>query len=344
MKALGLILFILFTTQTQAHIFGRDNRREFNPTQFPFTTVGLLLTNQGRCTGTLVSDYLVLTNAHCLINEKGEEVKKIEFIPAYHMDKKRKYILTGKVKYLGSRQPEKRENEKNDWGLVELSSPAGQEFGYLGWKTLAPKDYAYEPLIFIGYSFSFRSGHIPSIQSNCFLRKKHWYWDLYKVNNLSNHDCDTTSGYSGSPLISGLSPKDARIVGLNSIEIGEVKEGEGYTRENPNLAVKPRYFASKIKELRDQEKNSKPLTTLQVCNDTGDAWIRVRFYDEEFRNPGGKPAIIRVGGKGCSEIVFQKVGKFINLEAINDSGEAWSIPMPNVEIKTKFFNKVVFKK
>ena len=61
------------------HVFLPDDRRELVNTTFPWSSVGLLLSVKGVCTGTLVADDLVLTASHCIPWREDGSIDRIRF-------------------------------------------------------------------------------------------------------------------------------------------------------------------------------------------------------------------------------------------------------------------------
>ncbi|MGL5936511.1 MAG: trypsin-like serine peptidase, partial [Cetobacterium sp.] len=73
-------IFFLFTVGS-AYIIGDDSRRPFpSSDRLPFSAIGIVETNKGNCTGTMVSPCVMLTCAHC-INWNKNEPTGLRFIP-----------------------------------------------------------------------------------------------------------------------------------------------------------------------------------------------------------------------------------------------------------------------
>ena len=61
------------------HVFLPDDRQELVNTSYPWSSVGLLLSVKGVCTGTLVADDLVLTASHCIPWREDGSIDRIRF-------------------------------------------------------------------------------------------------------------------------------------------------------------------------------------------------------------------------------------------------------------------------
>jgi V8-like Glu-specific endopeptidase len=219
-----------------------DDRIPMLSRQYPWSAIGRVqgISNENEkyhCTGTLIAEDVVLTNAHCVINPETRKLsQKIAFLPN---------VINGKVvnqadvaevvnvvygtDFGGSNL----ENQTNDWALLKLDKPIGLKYGYLGWKslpssTLTANKKAY---IFVGYSgdfpnpnkknyqfFTAGQGWTASVQSGCSI--------VREERNVLFHDCDTTGGFSGGAII-GVIGNKPYIMALNNAEITDKRSGKG---------------------------------------------------------------------------------------------------------------------
>ncbi|MGH8002156.1 MAG: trypsin-like serine peptidase, partial [Brasilonema sp.] len=147
--------------------------------------------------------------------------------------------LAEKVLYGTDFTNDKITNQTNDWALIQLNKPIGRKYGYLGWKSLPSSTLIknQKKFIFVGYSGDFPNpkkrgydflsagpGWTASFQGKCSI--------LGDEQNILSHDCDTTSGSSGGPIL-GVINGQPYIVALNN---AERKRFNGSTLMN--LAVK----------------------------------------------------------------------------------------------------------
>jgi V8-like Glu-specific endopeptidase len=210
-----------------------DDRIPMLSRQYPWSAIGrvqgISTDNQEyHCTGTLIAEDVVLTNAHCVINPETRKLsQKIAFLPN---------VINGKpgsqtdvsqvvnVLYGTDFGGSALENQTNDWALLKLDKPIGLKYGSLGWKslpssTLTANKKAY---IFVGYSgdfpnpnnknyqfFTAGQGWTASVQAGCSI--------VGENSNVLFHDCDTTGGSSGGAII-GVIGNKPYIVGLNNAE------------------------------------------------------------------------------------------------------------------------------
>ena len=229
-------------------VIGWDDRTPMLSRKYPWSAIGRVqgLTQEGKgyhCTGTLISDDVVLTNAHCVINPKTRQFsRKILFSPNVINGKPADESDVAQVKrviYGTDFSGSGLENQTNDWALLKLDKPIGLKYGYLGWKALPSSKLMnnQRKYIFVGYSgdfpnnnrkgyefFTAGQGWTASVQAGCSIVKE--------SQNVLLHDCDTAGGSSGGAII-GVVDGLPRIVALNNAEI-KSRDGSGVI----NLAVK----------------------------------------------------------------------------------------------------------
>ncbi|MGB3638016.1 MAG: trypsin-like serine protease [Rivularia sp. (in: cyanobacteria)] len=228
-------------------VIGWDDRIPMLSRKYPWSAIGRVqgFNNDGgsyHCTGTLISDDVVLTNAHCVIDPDTRKFsQKIQFIPN---------VINGKagdnsdiaevenVVYGTDFTGTKLDNQVNDWAVLKLNKPIGLKYGYIGWKSLPSSALIANSnkYIFVGYSGDFPDNNNQKYQF--FTAGKGWTAGVEKgcsiVNEDSNilfHDCDTAGGSSGGAII-GVVGNQPYILALNNAEYK--RNGEAII----NLAVK----------------------------------------------------------------------------------------------------------
>ncbi|BAZ04240.1 glutamyl endopeptidase [Calothrix sp. NIES-3974] len=230
-------------------IIGWDDRVPMLSRRYPWSAIGRVqgFDRQGKgyhCTGTLISDDVVLTNAHCVINpETGQFSQRIQFLPNVingQVTNRDDVAEVTEVVYGTDFSGSGLENQVNDWALLKLDQPIGLKYGYLGWKALPSSTLIRNQgkYIFVGYSGDFPNnnrkgyefftagpGWTASVQNGCSI--------VREERGVLFHDCDTTGGSSGGAIIAIIGGQP-RIVALNNAEIVNQRTGQGLI----NLAVK----------------------------------------------------------------------------------------------------------
>lgn len=194
-----------------------DDRVPMMSHEYPWTAIGRVEGTDERgggfhCTGTLISETVVLTNAHCVINpETGKVARKMQFMPnLIDGDFDNADVAQVEAYYVGTNFRDGK--EPSDWALLKLDKPLGKKYGYLGWKSLPASTLIKTPkqMALVGYSADFPKtaksfpglvfkagpGMTASVHKGCSI--------VGKQAKVLLHDCDTTGGASGGPILSKL--------------------------------------------------------------------------------------------------------------------------------------------
>ncbi len=227
----------------QRGVIGLDERRPMESRNYPWSTVGRVqgVSANGQdyhCTGTLVAEDVVLTNAHCVVDPETHKFSKsLSFLPNL-IDGKvadKNDIATATEVYAGTDFTKNGDTE--DWAFIKLNKPIGKKYGYLGWKVL-PADALIKrrkQYFFVGYSGDFPKpgvyedltagpGMTAGLQGQCSITGEN--------EGVLLHNCDTTGGSSGGPIISWIDGQPY-ILALNNAEIKRRDNGRAVT----NLAI-----------------------------------------------------------------------------------------------------------
>lgn len=228
-------------------VIGWDDRVPMLSRKYPWSAIGRVQgfnndSSSYHCTGTLISDDVVLTNAHCVINPDTRQFsQKILFLPNVINGKAADNSDIAQVKqviYGTDFTKSNLENQVNDWALLKLDKPIGLKYGYIGWKSLPSSALIANrnKYIFVGYSgdfpdtnkkeyqfFTAGTGWTASVEKGCSILKEE--------SNVLLHDCDTAGGSSGGAII-GVVGNQPYILALNNAEF--LRNG----KEVINLGVK----------------------------------------------------------------------------------------------------------
>jgi V8-like Glu-specific endopeptidase len=228
---------------------GIDDRVPMLSRDYPWSTIGRVegtTTDAQRyhCTGTLIADDIVLTNAHCVINPETNQLsQKIVFRPNVingAVSSRRDVAQVVQVIYGTDFTGDNTDSQINDWAVMKIDKPLGRKYGYLGWKSLPPAALINNKakLFFVGYSGDFPDpskkgyeylnagpGYTAGFQAGCSIVKEE--------EGILFHDCDTAGGSSGGPII-GVIDGQPYIVALNNAEIKNRRTNQDII----NLAVK----------------------------------------------------------------------------------------------------------
>jgi len=261
--SIGSCLGAIATTlqPSSAVVIGQDDR--FTPTYEQLThsalgAVGRLAIQKadgsvGHCTFTVVGRNIGLTNAHCVLDEKGAPVQIKAAVAVKHGD--RGLAVANVDVYWTGRDtaPVDIYDVPSDWAIVRFTSNLGDLTGWLGNAAWNPNDIssAGQSVVgltagYVGYPGDWPTnatiqpgdivGETPAVHYGCTIQKVE--------GGMLLHDCDTTGGTSGSSLFTAVSQTDFRTIGLHSSE---------YPLQDPyiNLAVPLERFMPAVLKLRE---------------------------------------------------------------------------------------------
>lgn len=228
-----------------------------NTEAYPYSAIGHLkiieADNQIKHgTAFLVAPNIAVTAAHCLYDEYGVRVRRLEFSPArngetYPFGTSSTIVIGSTITvpsdYLTN------PNAGNDWALIRFINnvdedcgwlnlqvggvnvgPTGETFYVSGYPVHNPEDPRYLP---------FRTNFLDSMPSGYPFRASGMI--LSAKTKYLEHEIDTLPGESGSPLYFYNENNQVRVVGIHN-ESGEyILDENGYRRYSNNYAARVTY-------------------------------------------------------------------------------------------------------
>ncbi len=229
------------------NIFGEDGRQPITTRDYPWSTIGKLF--DANCTGTLVAKDLVLTAAHCVIDESTQEVRSD--ITSFKVN-----LVSGEAPaeagishvWWGTNNPNNFRH--SDWAILRLKEALGEKYGWLGIRRTTVETFPSE-LTVAGYSADYDNGQTATVHHNCATRNR------FVDQGFVLHDCDSTRGASGGPAlrmynnelsIYGIHVAERRYDSDTSLHIDE------YDDEYGNIVIPSTGFLDKVMEILASDK------------------------------------------------------------------------------------------
>jgi protease YdgD len=239
------------------NVFGKDDRIPMNSSKYPWSAIGRVEALNSKqvdwtCTGTLIGKNLVVTNAHCVVDEKTKQIttNKIRFRPNLINGEAPAEAFATQV-VTGTTDPQR--DRGNDWAFLILDRPLGETYGWLGFAIadLTDLDSVKDEIILAGYSSDFpkeKPSETAGVHKSCSIR------GFGRQLGTISHDCDMMAGASGGPMfvvIQDGSKLSAVIIALNAAEriSPEGKKVSKFSTKTANIGVYAATWASKAEEL-----------------------------------------------------------------------------------------------
>jgi protease YdgD len=221
---------------------GKDRRVPMLNKDYPWSTIGRLYRDLGNnmidvCTGTLVGRSIVLTAAHCVLQDG--KIVGVVFQASYN-----KGAFTAQADStnitVGTTDPET--YQAADWAVIHLNSPLGDQFGYMGTQNIGVLS-SIIPVAYSGYSDNFQQTEVAGVAS-CFIRGN-------RRDGTYGHDCSMGPGGSGGPLFTEDRTGQSHILAVNTRGIyGGVYSS--FSPEVANIAVMSQVLVNTVIQYRNQ--------------------------------------------------------------------------------------------
>lgn len=218
-------------------IIGEDDRAPVLDLVYPYSSIGRLDwvnadgISLGNCTATLIGPDIILTNSHCLVNPRTERIaadpntqpERLVFRPALIQGDTLDWAMVIEYEYGWEQSPE---DPSQDWAVLRLNRPLGEDYGYLGWRNL---DFTNSQVLSmtngnlqtVGYAADFPTPQYRQWGAPGETAGQHVGCSIVDVGtgNLAGllfHACDTNPGSSGGPIFKRFEDGQYYIVGLHA--------------------------------------------------------------------------------------------------------------------------------
>ncbi len=179
--------------ELEDHFHGHDDRQLLDTAVFPWSVIGRLVDPfGGQCTATLIAEDILVTAAHCIEFDDGIDARS-DFLTGDNLPGGE--LSAHIVSYFVSPDHVVRKGvDLNDteWLLMRIDRPLGRELGFIPSRALDDRTALQWEVRQAGYGWDHGNnlaGHL-----GCRILE-------IEDEHTIEHDCDTTVGDSGSPLL-----------------------------------------------------------------------------------------------------------------------------------------------
>jgi hypothetical protein len=204
-----------FSPLARATIVASDDREVVNFEDLRFTPFVKVQSALGTCGGSFVGPNIVATAAHCVPYAKGPE-KKLRSSPTIqtkstaHGFSKSANVVDAIFPPMIFADNQWSFDPLNDWILLIVGSPLGNEMGYYSLGDVDVKGIFY----LLGYGFDYDGN--PTLSPACGIQAV--------TSNTLETDCDMLQGNSGGPAIvcTGMKRSSCSLIGIASSVLSPV--------------------------------------------------------------------------------------------------------------------------
>lgn len=222
-------------------VIGEDDR-DTAPTDYPYSAIGRVMTKSGLfCTGFMVSKTVLVTNAHCLVNDK-KELLPIDDVEFYLASQKNHFT----AKRMAISKNYKNDQMRFDFAFIEVEEQAGHQSGFFGTRSFDASMSRKDILQLSGYATDYKYGWEQFRQTKLCRAEKP------SAEGLIMHTCDMQTGSSGAPIFIETNNK-FYVIGINSRQSQKGACAAFHDENCYNLAVPFQQIGSELVEF--QKKN-----------------------------------------------------------------------------------------